>query len=241
MQDQLTAFVTGADRGLGFALCQGLLDRGWRVFAGQNMPDWPQLRELAELHPDALRIVPLDVRSVESARAAAQAVASQSAGVDLLINNAGVNSPTSPRPIRETQDYAEMQRMYDINALGPVRVVEAFLPLMESSALKRLCFVSSEAGSIGRAERVSWFGYTMSKAALNMATRILFNDLRRDGFTFRVYHPGWVRSYISGVKNNEADLEPEEAAAPALAYFVDAQVDEDVLMLRDYQGQEWPW
>lgn len=241
MQDQLTAFVTGADRGLGFALCQGLLDRGWRVFAGQNMPDWPQLRELAELHPDALRIVPLDVRSGESARAAAQAVASQSAGVDLLINNAGVNSPTSPRPIRETQDYAEMQRMYDINALGPVRVVEAFLPLMESSALKRLCFVSSEAGSIGRAERVSWFGYTMSKAALNMATRILFNDLRRDGFTFRVYHPGWVRSYISGVKNNEADLEPEEAAAPALAYFVDAQVDEDVLMLRDYQGQEWPW
>ncbi len=241
MQDQGTAFVTGADRGLGLALCQGLLDRGWRVFAGQNMPEWQQLSELRQAHPEALTLVALDVRSAESARAAAAAVASASPGLDLLINNAGVNSPTSPHPIREPQDYAEMQRMYDINALGPVRVVEAFLPLMEASAMKRLCFVSSEAGSIGRAERVSWFGYTMSKAALNMATRILFNDLRRNGYTFRVYHPGWVRSYISGVKNNEADLEPEEAAVPALAYFLDAHIDEDTLALRDYQGQEWPW
>ncbi len=81
----------------------------------------------------------------------------------------------------------------------------------------------------------------MSKAALNMATRLLFNDLRPAGFTFRLYHPGWIRSYISGVKGVEADLEPEEAAIPALAYFLDAVVDEDVLALRDWQGQEWSW
>jgi NAD(P)-dependent dehydrogenase (short-subunit alcohol dehydrogenase family) len=241
MDDRQIAFVTGADRGLGFALCEGLLSRGWRVFAGQNLPDWPQLAELGTRFPDTLQTISLEVTNGESARAAAQAVAAASDHLDVLINNAGVNSPTSPRPIRETQDFAEMQRMYDVNALGPLRVVEAFLPLLEAGALKRLCFVSSEAGSIGRAERRSWFGYTMSKAALNMATRLLFNDLRPAGFTFRLYHPGWIRSYISGVKGVEADLEPEEAAIPALAYFLDTVVDEDVLALRDWQGQEWPW
>ena len=235
------AFVTGADRGLGLALCEGLLTRGWQVFAGQNMPDWPQLAELRQRFPDALQAVPLDVRSIESARAAAQTVEAAAGRVDLLINNAGVNSPTSPRSIREAPDYAEMFRLYDVNAVGPLRVVEAFLPLTDRSDVKRLCFVSSEAGSIGAAQRTAWYGYTMSKAALNMGVRLLFNRLRPEGYTFRVYHPGWIRSYISGVKGTEADLEPEEAAVPALAYFLDASADEDVLVMRDWEGKEWPW
>ena len=59
-----TALVTGADRGLGSALCAGLLARGWRVVAGQFLPDWPELGALSEQHPEALHVVPLDVGSV---------------------------------------------------------------------------------------------------------------------------------------------------------------------------------
>ncbi len=238
---QQTAFVTGADRGLGFGLCAGLLEHGYRVFAGQYLRDWPELDALAQRFPNTLQLVPLDVRSIDSGRAAAKAVSAMTDSVDVLINNAGVNSPTSPRSIREPQDYAEMQRLYDTNALGALRVVEAFLPLLDRSTGKRLCFVSSEAGSIGGAQRTSWFGYCMSKAALNMATRLLFNHLRPEGYTFRVYHPGWVRSYIGGSKNMAANLEPEEAAMPALAYFLQARADEDRLVMRDWQGDEWPW
>ncbi len=159
----------------------------------------------------------------------------------MLINNAGVNSPATARSIREPQDYAEMQRLYDVNALGPLRVVEAFLPLLDRGAGRRLCFVSSEAGSIGACQRTSWHGYCMSKAALNMSVKILFNLLRREGYTFRLYHPGWMRSYISGRKNMQATLEPEEAAVPALAYFLGEVGDEDQLVMRDWQGREWPW
>ena len=161
--------------------------------------------------------------------------------IDLLINNAGVLSATASRSIRESLDYIEMHRVYDVNAVGPLRVVDAFLRLTDRSTLKRLCFVSSEAGSISRTQRTGWYGYCMSKAALNMATHILFNHLRPQGYTFRLYHPGWIRSYMSGVKSTEGDLEPEEAAVPALAYFLDARVDEDVLVMRDWQGREWPW
>jgi NAD(P)-dependent dehydrogenase (short-subunit alcohol dehydrogenase family) len=130
---------------------------------------------------------------------------------------------------------------YALAGAAILHVVEAFLPLTAQSALKRLCFVSSEAGSISRAEHTSWYSYCMSKAALNMGIKILFNHLRPEGYTFRVYHPGWVRSYMSGKKNLEATLEPEEAASYAISIFLGPREDEDRLVLVDYQGQEWTW
>ena len=185
------AFVTGADRGLGFALTIGLLERGWRVIAGQYLPEWPDLVALAESSSGRLTLVPLDVASDESVRAAAELAGSLVDRIDLLVSNAGVNSAATARPIREPQDHDQMARLYDVNAVGPLRVVQAFLPLTDRGDLKRLCFVSSDAGSINRAERKSWYGYCCSKAALNMGVSMLFNDLRPAGYTFRLYHPGW--------------------------------------------------
>ena len=236
-----TVLVTGADRGLGFALCPGLLKEGWHVFAGQYMPQWHELAGLMKEYPQTLHIIPLDVSSMESVKAAAETVRTFTDHLDVLINNAGVTSETSSLTIRESQDYDEMHRMYDVNALGALRMVEAFLPLMEEGQTKRLCFVSSEAGSIGRSERTSWFGYCMSKAALNMGVKILFNDLHPAGYTFRVYHPGWVRSYMHGQKNMDATLEPEEAAAYAISYFLNNREDENKLVMIDYEGKEWAW
>ena len=236
-----TVFVTGADRGLGFGLCAELLKGGWHVFAGQYLPEWHELAALKIEYPETLHIVPLNVSSMESVRAAAEVVKTQTDRLDVLINNAGVNSETIYVGIREPQDYDEMHRLYDVNALGPLRVVEVFLPLMEQGQTKRLCFISSEAGSIGAAERTSWFSYCMSKAALNMGVKILFNDLHPAGYTFRVYHPGWVRSYMHGKKAVEADLEPEVAAAYAIPILLNDREDEDRLVLVDYEGKESVW
>jgi NAD(P)-dependent dehydrogenase (short-subunit alcohol dehydrogenase family) len=143
-----------------------------------------------------------------------------------------------------------MLKDYDVNALGPLRVVEAFLPLTQRSDMKRLAFISSEAGSINRSERKGWFGYCMSKTALNMAAGILFNRLRPEGYTFRLYYPGWMRTYMRGAKATQGDMEPEEAATYALAYFLrdrgydpdtPGRGDENRLVLRDWRGIEWPW
>lgn len=244
------AFVTGADRGLGFALSAGLLERNWTVCAGQYMPEWFGLEELAARHPGRLHVVPLDVASEISVQEASRVIGKVINHVDVLINNAGVTSPTMRAIIREPQNYREMHRLFDVNALGPLRVVEALLPMLDAGVMKRLCFVSSEAGSIQRCQRESWFGYTMSKAALNMAVKTLFNHLRPEGFTFRLYHPGWMRTYMGGSKNNQADMEPEEAAEYALDYFLNdlrndlqhpEQNPEDMLVLRDWQGEVWPW
>ena len=236
-----TVLVTGGDRGLGFGLCIGLLKEGWQVFAGQYLPEWHELSSLKNKYSETLHLIPLDVRSMESVKAAADLVKAQTDHLDVLVSNAGVNSETIYARIHEPQDYDEMHRLYDVNALGALRVVEAFLPLMERGQAKRLCFVSSEAGSIGRAERTSWYGYCMSKAALNMGVKILFNDLHPTGYTFRIYHPGWVRSYMHGEKNMEATLEPEEAAMYAISCFLNDNEDEDRLVMVDYEGKEWDW
>jgi NAD(P)-dependent dehydrogenase (short-subunit alcohol dehydrogenase family) len=239
-QDQI-AFVTGADRGLGLGITTQLLGRGWKVYAGSYLDDWPELGELAAAYEGRLIRVKTDVQSADSVRLAAEQVAASEPRVGMIVNNAGIISPTTYRGIREGQDYDEMHRLFDVNALGAIRVVEAFLPLVEKSEFRRLCFVSSEAGSVGASTRTSWFGYCMSKAALNMAVKNLFNDLRPQGFSFRLYHPGYVRSYMSGEKNVEATLEPEEAGRLAVEYFTGAVESEDDLALVDYEGKRWEW
>ncbi|HEY3341494.1 MAG TPA: SDR family NAD(P)-dependent oxidoreductase [Anaerolineae bacterium] len=237
---QNTVLVTGADRGLGLGLCEGLLKQGWIVYAGQYMPDWPDLTALQAQYQQALHVLALDVQSIESAQAAAKTMRTQSIRLDMLINNAGVITQNTPT-VSEPQDYAALHRVFDVNSLGPLRMVEAFLPLMQHSAFKRLCFVSSEAGSIARCKRTAWYGYCMSKAALNMAVKIMFNQLRPEGYSFRLYHPGWMRTYMSGTKNTQGDMEPAEAASKAVPFFLSDRPDEDTLALVDYLGQEWPW
>jgi NAD(P)-dependent dehydrogenase (short-subunit alcohol dehydrogenase family) len=81
----------------------------------------------------------------------------------------------------------------------------------------------------------------MSKAALNMAVKILHNDLHPAGYTIRAYHPGWVRSYMRGEKDMTATFEPEEAAGYAIPILLDTREDEDRLVMVDYEGKEWPW
>jgi len=81
----------------------------------------------------------------------------------------------------------------------------------------------------------------MSKTALNMAVRIMHNDLFPEGYTFRLYHPGWVRSYMAGHKSLRAKIEPDDAAEMALGHFLVDREDEGRLVLVDNTGREWPF
>ena len=238
-----TALVTGGSRGIGKAIALELAGRFPRVaifYAGREDAARETVAELEQKGVKALALM-CDVSDERAVKEAVARVRETLGPVGALVSNAGITHPNMMRTIREGQDFDGILQMYDVNAVGALRVMEAFLPLLDQGSFKRLCFVSSEAGSIARSYRTSWFGYCMSKSALNMAVSILFNDLRPAGYTFRVYHPGWVRSYMSGKKNMEADLEPEEAAACALPIFLNPRSDEDRLVLVDYKNEEWPW
>lgn len=234
-----TTFITGCDRGLGLSLATHFAQQGWRVFAGSYLPDWPQLAQIAGQYPDRIHILPLDIASDTSVEAAAKAIAVQTPTADLVINNAAISSPLNDRGIHDGLDYDDILRLFEVNTLGALRVTTALLPLLENSTLKRLCYVSSEAGSVTRCQRVAWYGYCMSKTALNQGVRHFYNKLHPEGYTFRLLHPGWMRTYMSGTRNEKAELEPDEVAVAAYEYFVGEQ-DEDHLVMRDWQGNEWP-
>ena len=241
--EQRTAFVTGADHGLGYALTVGLLDRGWTVVAGRYNLQETAIEALRDGdHADRLMTVTLDVSDSASVVDAAKATLSDHPTIDLVVNNAAIlgNRGLEHR-IADGLDYESIAATIDVNALGALRVVEALLPGIERSPMRRLCFVSSEAGSIARSHRPSWFGYSMSKSALNMAVSILFNDLRPHGYTFRVYHPGWMQTFMRGEPDTRATHTPQSAARLALEYFLDLEVDEDRLVMRDDRRDEWPW
>ena len=234
-----TVLITGADRGLGLAFTKLFLERGFQVFAGQYMPGWPELEALREKWGGQLCVLSLDISDEESVKNAAVVIGAQTKVLDMVVNNAGIMR--LEKDILEEVPEEDMMLQFRINALGALKVTEQMIGLMEGG-MKRLCYVSSEAGSIGNAHRDGMFGYCMSKAALNMGIRMLHNDLYKKGFTFRIYHPGWMKSYMAGEAgdvNMNGYLEPEMTAAVAFKQFLSDRNCENILAMQDVDGYLW--
>lgn len=235
-----SVLITGADRGVGSALVKEFLAKDYLVYAGRFMPEWKELDELSLQYPDTLRIVSLNVSDTSSVNAAYELISKEITALDMLINNAGIAGFAGD--IFQLENMEKGLPIFNVNCLGVIRMVRTFLPLLEKSKNeKRICVVSSEAGSISVCHRTDGFIYPMSKAALNMTVRLLFEELQPQGYTFRLYHPGWVRSYMLGHKNLEGIYEPEETAASAVKLFLSDYKHEDVLKMVDNEFNVWPF
>ena len=235
--------VSGADRNLGLEISREFLKQGWHVFAGKFNPDLHLLEDLKSEYGTLLDIIPLDVSSEESVLAAADAVREVTPVVDMLVHNSAVFGSHVQLDIRtERLDLETYMAPYNVNALGGIRLVKAFLPLMENG-MKRLCFISSEAGAVSVAHRTEISSYCMSKTALNMAVRLMFNQLQPKGYTFRLYHPGWVRSTPDGKPSadHKGKFEPWETAQSAVPQFITDRKWEDRMVLIDNEGAAWPF
>src|SRR5512140_597690 len=188
-----TAFITGADKGLGFSLTQRFLRAGTRVFAGQYHAE-SDSAALARSFPQTFIPIPLDVTELDSVRAAARRVAELTPSLDILLNNAGIHLETrTPLPELDLSELPLFATL-NVNTFGPLRTVQQFLPLLEKGQGKLILNISSEAGSIANCWRESAFAYSMSKAALNMQSRILQNFLKPRGIKVLAVHPGWIRT-----------------------------------------------
>src|SRR5512139_560443 len=172
-----TVLVTGADAGLGSSLVKRFLQGGFAVFAGIHR-SMDALNVLASEYGTLLAFIPLNVTELESVRAAARQVGEQTSTLDIVINNAGIHLKNSQGPL-EQLDFSDqqLQQTMEVNAFGPLRVVQQFYPLLEKGERKLILNISSEAGSITDCRRENQFAYCMSKAALNMQSKILHNYL----------------------------------------------------------------
>jgi len=235
--------VTGADRGLGFSLCREFLARGWTVFGGKFLQDYELLEREREKNP-ALHIVPLDVGDAASIKKARDLVAEKTDSIDMIISNAALMGQVQCSINEPPMDLQTPWNSFRVNALGPTHMVEYFLPLLDRGEMKRLCFVSSEVSCIVlmKHRAGSSYPYPMSKSSLNMSVRLMHNLLYPQGYTFRLYHPGWMkRMRQDGTLSQEAEYDPAWIAANAAKYFEAPLGDEHRLVMFDYLGQEWPF
>jgi len=236
-----TAYVTGADRGLGLALSKVLVSKGYHVFAGSYMPDWHELKGFQKEHPKNLTILPLDVTDEDSVKNAAKQINTDVGSLDILINNAAIFADPSGDIFGEF-DYDTIRRHYETNTLGPLRVTHSVVPLVIRSEQKLIVNISSEAGSIGDCWRTKEYGYSMSKAALNMQGAILQNHLKEFGVKVFLFHPGFLRSYIFGDgKINERGTEEPLDSAKGIIEQILTPRSLDKPTYIDYQGKELPW
>ena len=237
-----SVIITGADRGLGLCLCKEYLRRGFTVFAGKYMEDFSLLEDLQTASPN-LHILRLDMSSRESIFAAAKAVGEIAGTLDMLISNAALMGEVKCSLYDPPMDLEAPWRSFSVNALGPLILTEAMLPLMQKG-MRRLCYVSSEVSSIGlmkhRAD--SPFPYPMSKASMNMAVRMLHNQLYPRGYTFRLFHPGWMKfRNADGTLAENGRYDPDYIGEIAARYFDKPLGDEHRLVLVDFHGYEWTY
>lgn len=246
-----TALITGADRGIGLELVRTFLESDHQVFAGRYLKKWSHLKKLQEQFPEQLVLVDLDVSSDESVQNAAKNVAAQTSSLDYLVNNAAIVGKYSPS-IFEKQDCDDMLKVYDVNALGPIRVIQAFLGLLMQGTGRLITNISSEAGSIGTCWRHDGFGYCMSKAALNMSSSIIHNSLYREHKIQVIdVHPGGVASQLGqGAypdmpptdQRGTLSLEPSQSAAYVFGLILDQErFKSDHPAFVNFRGDKIPW
>lgn len=235
------AYVTGADRGLGLGFVQSLLEQDYQVYAGSYMSEWIELQELKKRYEDNLVVIPLDVSSDESVNNAAGIIKGHTDYLNVIINNAGIASDRSGT-LLEGQYLDDIRTLFEINTFGPLRVTQSVLQLLLNGSQKTVMNISSLAGSIELLTRKNQIGYTMSKAALNMLSKSMHNNLMEFGVKLLVIHPGWMRSHIFGdiEKMKDAPLEPIESAR-AIVKLIHSKTEINDNIYMDYQGNPLRW
>ncbi|MGF6158297.1 NAD(P)-dependent dehydrogenase (short-subunit alcohol dehydrogenase family) [Ensifer sp. KUDG1] len=221
-----TVLITGTSRGLGAELARLYAEDGWRVIACQREPI------SSEGSADRLALDVADPASIEALGRSLQGVA-----IDLLINNAAVRGDVGGLATLEPGDFLDVMR---VNALAPLLVTRALLANLRAGKQTVVANISSRAGSLAEGtldDDDGDYAYRCSKAALNMATVKLAQDLERDGISVVSLHPGWVQTDMGG---SDAVVSVVQSAA-GLKAIIDSTGLVDSGSFRAYDGRRVSW
>ncbi len=225
-----TILITGANRGIGLAMTQHLLDAGDRVIATCRDPEEAE-RSLPS--QERLRWVQLDVTEPKSVLALAEELEEEA--VDVLINNAGTYGPRG-LPLGEVEPEPWVT-VFRTNTIGPLLVTQALLPALRRGKDRKIAIISSKVGSIEDNGSGGSYLYRSSKAAVNQVMKSMSVDLADDGFVVLSLHPGWVRTRMGGPNG----LIDEETSARGLLKVITEATPEQSGHFFNYDRTEIPW
>lgn len=233
--------VTGTGRhyALGFNLALRYLENGDNVIATVRKES-DQILALKEKYSETLTIVTMDIGDSESVNKAFEEVARKFDRIDLLINNAVTTSPDVEKDFFNFNlDY--VAKVVDVTAVGPLRVIQKFFPLLENTDdMSLIINISSEAGSISKCYRNFYVDYGMAKAALNMGTMTIWNNIKdNDKVNIFAIHPGWIRT--NGRDDNPAPLSSYDAAEILRNLFEERRYDKTGHRFITNEGVDYPF
>jgi NAD(P)-dependent dehydrogenase (short-subunit alcohol dehydrogenase family) len=233
---RLRVLVTGASRGIGLEYARQWLASGARVFGLARDPEESEgLQALASGYPDGLVPVRCDVAEDDSVAAARRRVGEETDGLEILINNAALGGFHEGL---ESLDMGRVGRMFEVNAIGPLRVTRAFLDLLRAGERpRRIVNMTSLMGSIDDNRSGDAYAYRLSKSALNMATKSMAVDLAADGIMAVALHPGWVRTDMGGPNART----PVDEAVRSLVRTIQSLTMDQSGGFYDSEGKPLPW
>ncbi|GGY47030.1 SDR family oxidoreductase [Parvularcula lutaonensis] len=225
-----TVLITGANRGIGLALARHYAGEGARVHATCRRP--AAAEELRRLSGD-VNIHALDTTHHDEIATLAETI---DEAVDIVIANAGIYGPDRSRQSFVELDADTVRMTMEVNLIGTIKTLQAFLPHTRRSQEKKLVAISSKVGSIADASGGA-IAYRMSKTALNMAMCCAAYELKGEGIAVGTLHPGWVRTDMGGPN---ALIDPDESARGLVQVIRDLKPG-DKATYKDYKGEDIPW
>jgi short-subunit dehydrogenase len=214
--------ITGANRGIGLELTKQLLLRGDEVIAVCRTAS-------EELQSLKLRVIEgIDVCTDQSISSLQSQLGDEK--LDWLINNAGILSVES----LDSLDFGTMEQQFRVNALGPLRTTAGLLQNLPSGS--KVGIVTSRMGSIEDNTSGGYYGYRMSKVAVNMAGMSLARDLKDRGVAVALLHPGMVATDMTGGRGV-----PAEHSAAGLIQRMDALELATTGSFWHAEGEQLPW
>jgi len=213
------ALVTGANKGIGLAIARGLAKAGMSVWMGARDRERGE-KAVAQLKDEGLdvQLLEIDVADEASVLQAAAKLSGEIGVLHVLINNAGILvDRTSPPSQLQMKD---IKATFEVNFFGPIRVTQAFVPLLKAAGNARIVMMGSGVGSLTLItdptsifSSVNFLDYTASKVALNAVTVSFAKELEPFGIKVNAVEPGHVRTDIN---DNTGVVTPDEGAATAL-------------------------
>ena len=208
-----TVFITGSNRGIGFAFVKHYSQDGWNVIATCRNPNQAEDLKTLSRNFSNIFIEEMDVTDLGEITHLAQKYKDKP--IDILINNAGILGNLTKQSFGEL-DYELFQKVMAVNTFGPLKIAEIFAENVAISDQKKIVSITSGLGSMaimGNSER--FFFYRMSKSALNMGVLALNASLKSKGIIAALISPGMVDTQLldeSGYRGNNK-VSPEESAA----------------------------
>lgn len=199
-----TVVITGANKGIGLQLARLYAEQGDKVFACCRNPG--SADDLNALEGD-IEVKQLEVGSDDSVSALGKDL--EGVTVDVLINNAGTVGPAMDQQTLTTLDTDGWLDAFNVNTIGPVRVLQALMDNLKAADSAKVMTVTSQYGAIGF-DMPAVYAYSTSKAGVNKYMRMAALELGKEGISVGLVHPGWVQTDMGGPT---ADLTPTESAS----------------------------